>query len=142
MTFQWLDMRITEEQERRQRETLVRERLPSALEEWYGELSACVDVYRSAFGPESAEIRLEHPRITVTIREERDGQWQPRTEVAITTAPKLPGFQIDGCEDPFTIEIGMLPGHRLFYKSEGQFLTNEDVTRRILDRALFPKLGQ
>jgi hypothetical protein len=56
--------------------------------------------------------------------------------------PKLPGFQIAGCGEPFTIEIGMLPGRKLFYKADGQFLTNEDVTKRILDRAMFPKLGQ
>jgi hypothetical protein len=30
----------------------------------------------------------------------------------------------------------------MFYKHRDKFLTLEDVTRRILDRALFPKLGE
>jgi hypothetical protein len=40
------------------------------------------------------------------------------------------------------IEVGLLPGDKLFYRDQDQFVTMEELTRRILDRALFPKLGE
>jgi len=39
------------------------------------------------------------------------------------------------------IEVGLLPGDKLFYRDQDEFITGEELTRRILDRALFPKLG-
>jgi hypothetical protein len=33
-----------------------------------------------------------------------------------------------------------LPGNKLFYRDQDKYLTAEQMTRRILDRAPFPKL--
>jgi hypothetical protein len=78
------------------------------------------------------------------VREEKDGQWQPRGKVEITAIPTLPGFQIERGSGPLVIEVGMLPGDRIFYRDQelDQYLTMEELTRRILDRALFPKLRE
>lgn len=75
-----------------------------------------------------------------------DGKWQQTSRVEVTLVPKLPGLQIDhgnGAE-PVLIEIGLLPGDKLFYRDrvQDQYVTMEELTRRILDRALFPKLGE
>src|ERR1700682_3962854 len=43
MSFQWLQMRIQEEKERRQREANILERLPRALEELHRSLIVCVE---------------------------------------------------------------------------------------------------
>jgi hypothetical protein len=40
------------------------------------------------------------------------------------------------------IEVGLLPGDKLFFRDHDEFLTMEELTRRILDRAFFPKLGE
>ena len=42
------------------------------------------------------------------------------------------------------MQIGVLPGDRLFYldTSADQYLSMDDLTRRILDRVLFPKLRE
>jgi hypothetical protein len=39
------------------------------------------------------------------------------------------------------IELGLLPGDKMYYKDGDKFLTMEELTRRILDRSLFPKLA-
>jgi hypothetical protein len=146
MSFQWIQMRISEEKDRRKRETAALERLPVALEEVHLSLVACVEAYQQAFAAEAVNIHLHTSRIRAVVREEVDGKWQQTSRVEVTLVPKLPGLQIDygnGAE-PVLIEIGLLPGDKLFYRDrvQDQYVTMEDLTRRILDRALFPKLGE
>jgi hypothetical protein len=142
MSFQWLQLRVQEEQERRVREAQILARLPRALEETHRHLAGCVETYAGAFGPESADIHLQASRIRITVREEQDGKWQQRAKVEICIVPSLPGFRIERGGEPLMIEVGLLPGDKLFYRDQDQFLTMEELTRRILDRAFFPKLGE
>jgi len=142
MSFQWLQVRIQEEQERREREAQILERLPRALEELYRHLAACVESYAGAFGPEAADIHLQASRVRIAVREEQDGKWQQRSKVEISIVPTLPGFRIERGGDPLMIEVGILPGDKLFFRDQDQFVTMEELTRRILDRAFFPKLGE
>jgi hypothetical protein len=142
MSFQWLQMRVQEEQERREREAQILARLPRALEETYRHLTECVEAYAEAFGPESADIHLQASKIRITIRDEQEGKWQQRAKVEITVTPSLPGFRIERGGEPLMIEVGLLPGDKLFYRDQDQFITMEELTRRILDRAFFPKLGE
>src|ERR1035438_8636963 len=119
MSFQWLDMRIQEERERRNREAQILERLPAALEETYRDLTGCVSSYVEAFGPESAEIELQGPKIRITVRDEDAGKWLVRSKLEITIVPSLPGFRIDRGEgEPLAILVGILPGDKLFYRDE------------------------
>jgi len=142
MSFQWLQMRVQEEQERRQREAQILARLPRAVEETYRHLAGCIEVYVDAFGPESADIHLQASKIRITVREEQDGKWQPRAKVEISIIPSLPGFRIERGGEPLMVEVGLLPGDKLFYRDQDEFITGEELTRRILDRSLFPKLGE
>ena len=142
MSFQWLQMRVQEEQERRQREAQILARLPRAVEETYRHLAECVEVYADAFGPESADIHLQASKIRITVREELEGKWQPRAKVEISIIPSVPGFRIERGGEPLMIEVGLLPGDKLFYQDQDEFLTMEELTRRTLDRAFFPKLGE
>jgi hypothetical protein len=142
MSFQWLDMRIQEERERRIRESQILERLPAALEETYRDLTGCVASFAEAFGPESAEIELHGPKIRITVRDEDAGKWLVRSKLEITIVPTLPGFRIDrGDGEPLTILVGILPGDKLFYRDGEEYIGMDELSRRILDRALFPKLG-
>ena len=140
MSPEWLQTRIAEELDRRQREARILERLPRAFEEMHASLAACIATYAKAFGPEIAGIRFEESRIVVTVREQRPGSGEETAKVEVSIAPKLPGFRVEGAGEPFLVEVGMLPGDRLFYKLGEKYLSLEDVTRRALDRALFPKL--
>jgi len=142
MSFQWLQMRITEEKERRQREAQILERLPRVLEEVHRALAVCVDAYLEAFGPEAVEINYQGQKVRVTVREEQDAKWEKVAKVEITLTPKLPGLHIDRNGNALDIEVGLLPGDKIFYKDGEEFLTMEEMTRRILDRSLFPKLGE
>lgn len=142
MNLQWLQMRITEEKDRRQREAEILERLPRMLDEVHRALVPCVDAYIEAFGAESIEIGYQGQKIRVTVREQQDGKWQSTAKVEITTVPKLPGLHIDRSGSPLDITAGLLPGDRIFYKDGEEFLTMEELTRRILDRSLFPKLAE
>jgi hypothetical protein len=142
MSFQWLDMRITEEKQRREREATAQERLPRAFDELYGHLRACVEAYQSAFGAESAEIRRHEADIQVTVHAERAGQWQQCAQVCVQAVPALPGFRVENGGEPFQIHVGALPGDRLLFKHEEQYLTVELLTRLILDPALFQNLGE
>jgi hypothetical protein len=135
-------MRISEEKDRRQREAQILERLPRVLDEVHRSLTTCVEHYAQAFGPEAIEINLQSHKIRVTVREEQDAKWEKNAKVEVTIVPKLPGLHIDRNGDPLDIEVGLLPGEKVFYKDGEQFLTMEELTRRILDRALFPKLGE
>jgi len=144
MSFQWLQMRITEEKDRRARESQISQRLPRALEELHKMLAECVESYVRAFGMQSADVTLLPSKIRVVVREENEGKWQPRGKIEITMVHTLPGFQIDREAGPLVIEVGMLPGDRIFYRDQelDQYLTMEELTRRILDRTLFPKLRE
>jgi hypothetical protein len=135
-------MRITEEKERRQREAQILERLPRVLEEVHRALAVCVDAYLEAFGPEAVEINYQGQKVRVTVREEQDAKWEKVAKVEITLTPKLPGLHIDRNGNALDIEVGLLPGDKIFYKDGEEFLTMEEMTRRILDRSLFPKLGE
>ena len=142
MSFQWLQMRISEEKDRRQREAQILERLPRVLDEVHRSLKLCVENYLEAFGPEAIEIYLQGQKLRITVREEQDAKWVNTAKVEIATLPKLPGLHIDRSGDRLDITIGLLPGDKIFYKDGEQFLTMEELTRRILDRAMFPKLGE
>lgn len=136
-TFQWLDMRIGEERDRRAREAEILSKLGPALGELQRILGDCVKAYTAAFGEESATLRRESGAVTVRVAD-------PPGEVRIATDPVLPGFQIEREGTTLSIEIGLLPGDRLFYRDTAadQYVTIEDLTRRILDRVLFPKLRE
>jgi hypothetical protein len=135
-------MRVQEEQERRQREGQILARLPRALEETHRHLADCIEAYVGAFGPESADIHMQASKIRITVREEQEGKWQPRAKIEISIIPSLPGFRIERGGEPLMVEVGLLPGDKLFYRDQDEFITGEELTRRILDRALFPKLGE
>lgn len=145
MNFQWLEMRITEEKERRQKEAALLARLPRALEELGRDLSACVEAYQQAFGNESADILAMAHKIKVTVRDQKDGKWQQTGKVEITVNASVPGFQVDrGGAEPSMVEVGLLPDDKVFYRDRDQdrYLTVEELTRRMLDRSLFPKLAE
>jgi hypothetical protein len=145
MNFQWLEMRISEEKDRRQKEAALLARLPRALEELNRDLSACVEAYQQAFGNESADILAMAHKIKVTVRDHKDGKWQQTGKVEITVNPSVPGFQVDrGAPEPSMVEVGLLPDDKVFYRDRDQdkYLTVEELTRRILDRSLFPKLAE
>jgi hypothetical protein len=137
-------MRIAEERDRREREAVVLARLPRALEELYRNLATCVESYVAAFGAEAADVQFQGSRIRVTVREELEGKWQQLARIEIVAAAALPGFRVERAGDPLLIEVGMLAGDKLFYKDrdQDQFLSMEELTRRILDRAFFPRLGE
>jgi|SRR5579863_2775344 len=146
MSYQWLQMRISEEIDRRKRESAIHERLPRALEEFHAALSICVDGYREAFGAESAEIQKAAGHLRITVRAQRDRQWQQIARVDIATTTSIPGFQIDkgAGGEPFIVEVGILPGDKLFYRdrAKDQYVTMEELTRRTVDRAFFPDLNE
>ena len=143
MSPQWLEMRIQEEQDRRRKEAKLQELLPQAMEELHGQLATCVARYKEAFGPESAEISNLVSKLRVTVRDEQGGKWQPRGKIDITLVSAPPSFKIEAGEsEPLIIDLGLLSEERFSYKLQEQFLTPEDVSRHILDRVLFPKLGQ
>jgi hypothetical protein len=142
MSYQWLEIRITEEQERRQREAQILDCLPRVLDEVHGAVVLCVEAYVEAFGPQSLEVDYHPPKIRVTVREEQEGKWEKSAKVEITTVGKLPGLHVEGSGEPVDIVVGLLPGGKIAYKDGDEFLTNEELTRRILDRALFPKLAE
>ena len=144
MSFQWLQMRIQEEKDRRQREANILERLPRALEELHHHLIVCVEDYTRSFGAESADIVLLPSKIKVSVREQRDGKWVAASKVDVSNVASLPGFQIDRGETSLAIEVGMLPEDKLFYRDREQdkYLTMEDLTRRVLDRVFFPRLEE
>lgn len=145
MTFQWLNMRISEEQDRRHRQAQILERLPRALDELHRGLVACVDSYAGAFGPEASDIQMHGTKIRVTVREEKGGKWEQCAKVEATILPSLPGFRIErgapSDAEPLMVEVGLLPGDKLFYRDGEQYLSMEELTRRVLDRAFFPNLG-
>jgi hypothetical protein len=142
MNLEWMEMRIAEEHDRREREENIRRRLPTALEELNESLTECVQTYTAAFGQKSASIQFAGGRVRIEAREEVDGRWATRAEITISNDLKLPGFRIDRAGEPYVVEVGVLAGDNVFYRDGDDYITIEEVTRRILDRALFPKLVQ
>jgi hypothetical protein len=144
MSFQWLQMRITEEKERREREARILERLPRALEDLHGSLSSCIEAYTAAFGEDAADLRLTGLKVRIIVRDSTDLGWKECGRVEIDAVPAMPGFEVRSTGSTLAIEIGLLPGDKLFYRDRevDQYLTMEELTRRILDRALFPKLKE
>ena len=144
MSFQWLQMRISEERDRRSREQRILERLPDALLELYDTVRLCLDSYNEAFGPQASEAELLSGMVRVVTREEHDGRWQQVGKVEVRVMQQLPGFQIDRGGEPQLIEIGILPGNKVSYRDReaDQYLTIDELSRRILDRVLFPKLKE
>jgi len=140
--FKWLQMRLAEEKDRREREAMILDRLPLAIDELHTSLESCINSYNAAFGPHAVEMESHPRRIRIQMRDSHGKGESSRVE--IVASPALPGFQIDRGGSPLTIEVGMLPGDRLFYRDreKDQYLTMEELTRRILDRVLFPKLGE
>jgi hypothetical protein len=78
------------------------------------------------------------------MREERDGRWQPVSKVEVIPVPDLPGFRVERGEYSMLMEFGLLPSDKLFYldREQAKYLTMEEFTKRILDRALFPALPE
>jgi hypothetical protein len=144
MSFQWLQMRIQEEQDRRQREKLTLERLPAALAELHEVLKESVQAYTDAFGEDSVDIVLLPSRSKVTAREQRDGRWVSGPKVEVVISPDIPGFRVERGDYILPIEVGLLPSNKLFYRDREQdsYLTLEELTRRVLDRVLFPRLPE
>jgi hypothetical protein len=142
--FQWLRMRISEEKERREREALVLERLPRAAAELQHSLAACVESFNAAFGNGCVELEFRPPRMSIVVRDIPGVLGCELARIEILNVPAIPGFQIDRAGSPLVVEIGLLPGDRLFYRDRetDQYLTMEELTRRILDRAFFPKLRE
>ena len=135
-------MRIQEEQDRRQKEAKTQELLPQVMEDLHTQLTTCVERYKEAFGPESAEISDLVSKLRVITRDEQGGKWQPRGKVDVTLVSMPPSLKIESPEcEPLVIEIGLLSGDRFSFKLGEQFLTETDLSRHILDRLLFPKLG-
>jgi hypothetical protein len=146
MSFQWLNMRISEENDRRNREKQIMERLPGALEEVHQAIILCIESYRQAFGSDAAEIYVGSDKIRIAVRMEQEGRWQQSSRVEVAIVPSIPGFQIDGGTggEPLIIEVGVLPGGNLFYRdrAKDQYVTMDELTKRTLDRALFPNLKE
>jgi hypothetical protein len=136
MAFQWLQMRIQEEKDRREREARIQARLPGALEELLGALSPCIDEYNTAFGQDSASISLLRSTIRIAVKE-------PEAQVQVSIDVALPGFRVTRDDHPpLAVIVGILPGDRLTFLEEDKYITLEDLSRRVLDRALFPKLPE
>ncbi len=133
MSFNWLELRITEEKDRRKREAEIQKRLPHALEDLHRMLAECVQAYTDEFGAESAGVQLREGSVRVAAHS---------LEVQVSTDAGLPGFRVDRSGEALSIEIGALPGDKLFYKHEERYLTEEQLTKLILDRVLFPELGE
>jgi hypothetical protein len=112
------------------------ERLPQALEELHEVLREGVQQYRDAFRDETVDIVLLPSRIKI-----RSG---PAGKVEVAVAGELPGFRIERGEQVYPVEVGLLPSNKLYYRDleKDIYLTLDDLTRKIMDRVLFPKLPE
>jgi hypothetical protein len=106
-------------------------RLRSSLDELRTALADCVKTYNQAFGDGRATLEAIGGAVQVTAGEAR---------VEICLDPPLPGFLVDQGSERLAIEVGILPLGNLFFREADKYITPEEMTRRILDRALFPKL--
>jgi len=144
MSFQWLQLRIQEEKDRRQREVLTLQRLPLALEELHDILKQGLRPYTSSFGEDTVDIVFLQNRIKVTARDPHDSRSQNTSKVEVALAPDIPGFRIERGEKKLDVEVGILGSNNLFYRDRERdvYLNMEDLTKRILDPLLFPKLPE
>lgn len=78
-----------------------------------------------AFEWEAPDIHLQASTIRITVREEQDGKWEQPAKVEISIVPPLPSLRIERGGGPLLIEVGLLPGEKLFYRH--QFPTMEAV---------------
>jgi hypothetical protein len=133
MSFQWLTMRIGEEKDRRAREAQILGRLPGAIDDLQRHLSTCIDEFAAAFGQDVARIAKTDRGLEVSAG---------AAGVEVVTDQELPGFQVRHTESTLAVQVGVLPGGKLFYfdAAADKYLSMEDLTRNILDRVLFPKL--
>lgn len=123
MSSQRLQMCITE--------TNILNRLPSALDELRAALAGCMETYNQAFGEGDATLETAGGAVHIITGNAR---------VNISLDPPLPGCRVDQGSNRLAIEVGILPGTNLFFREADKYITLEEMTRRILDRALFPKL--
>src|ERR1700724_2343033 len=107
MSFQWLQMRITEEKDRRAKESSIFSRLPSALDELRANLVECVEAYNEAFVSDSAKVEMSGSDIHITGRD---------ALAKVSIDPALPGFLIERGSESLSVEVGLLPGDRLFFR--------------------------
>ena len=142
--FPWLTARIAEERERRRREAEIHEKLPEILNELYQALTECVELYRQAFGPETAGISLAVStiRITVSGAQPANAGSPAAQQVEVVLDPKLPGVSVRRASATLEITVGILPGGKPSYLDGDLYLTIEDLTRRILDPVFFPMLPE
>src|SRR3954465_13561187 len=98
MSFQWLQLRIQEERDRRQKETITLERLPSALKELHGVLNEGIATYTRAFGAESVNMSLLPSCIRITT---------PAVQAKVAIAPEVPGFRIERGEVSLEVRVGL-----------------------------------
>ena len=144
MALQWLQMRIQEERERREKRAKHLARLPGALEELYNLLEECVKAYTDSFGAATADIVM----LPIASGSPRASRWTERgsrlRRVEVTTVPELPGFVVERGDVKMPIEVGLLPSDKLYYRDNelDKYLNVEELTRRILDRVLFPALKE
>src|SRR5438309_11366726 len=101
MSFQWLQMRIGEERDRRAREKQILDRLPGAMDELEESVKACLDGYKAAFPGDPAELGRDGLRLAVAGTGGR---------VEVTATPELPGFAIASAGAAQQVPIGILPG--------------------------------
>lgn len=142
MSYQWLDMRITEEADRRQREAKTLACLPGAFQELRGAIAVCLSAYCEAFGAASAELTETPAGLRVTAYDRGPAGRVEHARVDVSLVTELPGIRITSGAEPVLIDMGVMPDGEVFYRLHGSFLTMEDVTRSVLDRVLFPKLGE
>jgi hypothetical protein len=135
MSFQWLTMRIGEEKDRRAREQQILGVLPGAIEDLGAQLGKCVDAFNAALVEPAGQMERTPEGLAVSSAERR---------VDVVTDTELPGFHVRREATSFAVQVGVLPNGKLFYfdVAGDQYLTMEDLTRRILDRVLFPKLRE
>ena len=128
-------MRIGEEQDRRTREQQILSVLPGAIDGLMEQLQVCVEAYNSSFGADSARLDRSSDNLSITSLDKC---------VEVVTDPELPGFHIRREAVSMAVRIGVLPNGKLFYfdVAGDQYLSMEELTRRILDRVLFPKLRE
>jgi hypothetical protein len=144
MSFQWLQQRIEEEADRRRRETITLERLPVELAGLHGILKGCIASYQEIFPDERIEAALLPTGIRITVQEPYGPRSGPSRTVDVAIAQEIPGYRVVCGETKISIEAGILGNDTLYYRDQERdmFLNTEDLTRRILDRVLFPKLRE
>lgn len=132
-------MRISEEKDRRTREEAVLSRLTGALDELYRNLSECIADYNEGF-----KVDVHIDRIPDGLAVNPAGVNLSGDPIQVTSDTELPGFQVKRGDQQFPIVVGVLPGKNLFYRDpvQDKYLTLEELTKRILDRTLFPKLPE